>query len=206
MSDKKCPACGSEDLVETRSVKTIKEAFGGSTNIPLTEYTCNVCASNGDFFSENEGAIQAALYEIKKTAVTNILNDFTENKISLSSMERALELPQRTLAKWKSGVAKPSSSGVALLKFVRLFPWMLEVAENKYDYVTAQRVHMNSAFEKILHCMKFDRNDFAEAGLVTTAKSAFLYMNFIKSDEEESGSTSYIENKPEIIDVSWSNV
>lgn len=197
---KLCPACGSDEIKEIRIEKQINESFGGSKQIPLKEYNCEVCDFSGDFFSENEQAMQNALSSLKKEAVVNILNYFSENKISLSSMERALELPQRTLTKWKSGSTKPSSSGVTLLKFLGLFPWLLDVAENKYEFATSQKIHLESAFQKMLKCMVSNNIDFVEAGVVTTDISTRLSLHFEKQNNqlETHSDISNLTNPPQI--------
>ena len=41
---------------------------------------------------------------------------------------------------------------------------------------------MNAAFQRMLKQMNFNRDDFTEVGIVTTAKSTFIYMNIEKSN------------------------
>ena len=147
MKNKSCPACGNENLIRTNENKIISEAFAGNKSIDVVNYSCNECGMEGDFFNENETALKETLSEIKSDAVISILNDFIENNISLSSLERALEIPQRTLTKYKNNKSKPSSIGVALFKLLRLFPWLINVAENKYDYELSQQIFMMKAFE-----------------------------------------------------------
>jgi DNA-binding transcriptional regulator YiaG len=207
MSEMTCPACGSSDLKEIVIEKTINEPFGGSRQVSLKNYQCEICDSSGDFFSEHDQAIQSALLSLKQDAVTNILNDFLEHKVSLSSMERALELPQRTLTKWKNGSSRPSSAGVALIKFLGLFPWLLEVAEHKYDYKDSQKIHMGAAFQKIIKCMDFNKTDFSEAGIIETAKATHLYLHFDKmsSSQQENDPVSCLSAQSEMVKVSrWS--
>lgn len=175
-----CPVCGESEISKSQNEEIVKEPFGGQKEIRLTEYTCETCGSTGDFFNENESLMQDCLSVLKSDAVTNILNDFSANKISLSSMERALELPQRTLTKWKNKASKPSSTGVALLKFLRVFPWLLDVAENKYDYSTAQKIHMTIAFKEMLKHMSFNENIYRDAEMGTTVNSHFLFVRVEK--------------------------
>jgi len=176
MNDKMCPACGGDSIKKTQKEQVIREPFGGQKTALLNEYLCEACGSTGDFFNENEASIQDCLSELKSDAITNILEAFSQHKISLSSMERALELPQRTLTKWKNKASKPSSSGMALFKFLRIFPWLLQVAENKYDYALAQKTHMTTAFNEMIKQMSFNENDFPEAGIVATENSAFIFL------------------------------
>ncbi len=155
MNKKRCPVCGSEEVLEKKETITITEPFAGEDNIEIIENKCSTCESKGDFFDQNENIIEETIKNLKQKSVENILKYFIDNKISMSSIERALEMPQRTLAKWKNKGSKTSSAGIALLRFIRLFPWLLEVAENKYDYQKAENIQINSVIQKIL-----DKNSF----------------------------------------------
>ncbi|MBC8418535.1 MAG: hypothetical protein ISR62_03855 [Desulfobacteraceae bacterium] len=164
-NDKICPACGGDNIEKIEKEQIIRESFGGQKTVLLNEYSCKTCGSTGDFFNENEVSIQDCLSVLKSDAIVNILEDFSQNKISLASMERALELPQRTLTKWKNKASKPSSSGIALFKFLRIFPWLLQVAENKYDYTLAQKIHIKTASQEMLKHMYFDEKTAVSDGL-----------------------------------------
>lgn len=181
MNDKICPACGGDNIEKIETEQIIREPFGGQKTVLLNEYSCKTCGSTGDFFNENEVSIQDFLSALKSDAIVNILEDFSQNKISLSSMERALELPQRTLTKWKNKASNPSSSGIALLKFLRIFPWLLQVAENKYDYTLAQKIHMTAAFNEMIKQMSFNENIFLDTEMGATANSVFWVVQVEKS-------------------------
>lgn len=182
-SDKVCPACGSDTLTERIESQILKEPFGGQKEVSVKEYYCSTCESKGDFFNENDNVIENALESLKAKSIINILNDFSDNKISMSAMERILSLPQRTLAKWKNGAVKPSSSGIALMKFLRTFPWLLEVAENKFDYDIAQKIYMNTAIQKFLNSVKFDSKDFTNVGIMATSQAKVIFMQVDKQPD-----------------------
>jgi hypothetical protein len=176
MDNRVCPVCGGSSISRIQREEIVRESFGGQKTILLNEYTCESCGSTGDFFNENETSIQNSLSVLKNDAIVNILEYFSQQKISLSSMERALELPQRTLTKWKNKASKPSSTGVALLKFLRVFPWLLDVAENKYDYTSAQKIHMAIAFKEMLRHMTFDENAYSGTEMGPPANSVCLFV------------------------------
>lgn len=181
MKDIICPVCGSSHITKNNYQEMIRENLGGSSLIDKVSYHCEDCEFEGDIFNENEPIIEKTVQSLKNDLVISILNDFSSNKTSFSSMERALDLPQRTLTKWKNGVSSPTSAGVTLLKFIKLFPWLLEVAENNFDYVTAQRIHLNVAFHEIInHHITFNEKSF----MGTTANSVFspFYKNFYGDD------------------------
>ncbi|MCK4796007.1 MAG: hypothetical protein KAT05_01430 [Spirochaetes bacterium] len=201
-----CPACGSENIKKNKRVKYIEMPFGGKKSTEIIEYECNTCGTSGDFFNKNEEHLQKIISELKNESISNILNNFTDNHISLASIERALDIPQRTLTKWKNKTVNPSSTGIALFRFLRLFPWLLEVAENKYNYVKAQKIQMKSAFNKMLESMSFNQTDFVKAGIVTTSNQLYLYLQYeqnIASSQNtqtivNNDNMQIIDNKPSI--------
>ena len=183
MNKQRCPACGSIDIIEEKKSILIKEPFGGQDNIEVHENICSVCGSRGDFFNQNEPLIEETIKKLKQKSIENILNYFVEDKMSMSSIERALEIPQRTLTKWKNRTNVPSSAGIALMRFIKLFPWLLEVAEKKYDYSEAQKIHINAAMQKLLPEIDFCKEKFIEAGgMVATSGSALLYRYYEKKN------------------------
>ena len=183
MNKQWCPACGSIDIIDEKKSILIKEPFGGQNNIEIHENICSLCGSRGDFFNQNETLIDETIKKLKQKSIENILNDFIDSKMSMSSIERALEIPQRTLTKWKNRTNVPSSAGIALMRFIKLFPWLLEVAENKYDYNESQKIHINAAIQKLLPEIDFCKEDFVEAGgIVATSGSALFYKYYEKKD------------------------
>jgi len=144
-----CPACGSKNIYGTKKTINIKEPFAGEINFEIIENVCKTCDSKGDFFNQNDEVIEKNIKELKQRSVENILKYFIENKRSLTSIERALEIPFRTLAKWKNKITKTSAAGIALLRFIRLFPWLIDVAENKYNPQKAENIMLNNAIEKL---------------------------------------------------------
>ncbi len=204
MSMRNCPACGSNTVIDKKEYILLKEPYGGQKDLFLKENYCETCGSSGDFYNENENIITNSLEELKIASIRNIIDDFSTNKVSMSAIERAINLPQRTLTKWKNGVSTPSASSTALMKLLRTFPWLLDVAENKYDYNISQKIFLNAAMEKLINSMNFVKEDFAEAGIITTSNSALMYMhlekNAIEGDELENINTSYgIDNNVQVL-------
>ena len=54
----------------------------------------------------------------------------------MAGMERVLGLPQRTMMRWKAGTF--SDSAAALLRILATYPWMIDVADARFDPVYAQ--------------------------------------------------------------------
>jgi hypothetical protein len=155
VSEKICPVCGSGEISRGSVKKTFSEAFASSIEKTLVEYTCSKCGESGDFFNENEEVIASTIAELKSNAVKNILDFFSGSGLPFSSIERLLGLPQRTLTKWKGGSIAPHAAGVTLLKYVRLFPWLLMVSENKFDFDAAQKIHINDAIQRLNSCFHY---------------------------------------------------
>ena len=193
MSELICPVCGSKNLVRSTYQESVQENLGGSLIIEKVLYHCQDCDSEGDFFGENDKVVEETLISLKDDLIVSVLDEFIANKVSLSSIERALDLPQRTLTKWKNKISSPTATGVALFKYLKLFPWMLDVAEEKYGYDSAQKIFMNAAFQQMINKLAFSENEFKNAGIFTNANSAFLYIHIQKKDEP-----SYVGNKPMI--------
>lgn len=198
MDTRTCPVCGSEGVKAYKRNEYLHEPFGGQKAVELKEYRCPVCESTGDLFNENDEIIERTQNELKFQSVKNILDDFKRNKISMSALERALGIPQRTFTKWKNGNAKASATGVTLLRFIRLFPWLVDVAENKYNYDIAQKIHIQSAVQKLLSKVEFDTQSFSQAGIVATSRSTFFFMNYNKGEEPSHETVSATSSDTEI--------
>ena len=175
---------GTESLHKSTKNELVYDNLCGSKLVEKTYYHCDTCGEEGDFFNDNDGVITVALDELKRNFVEQTLEGFTRNRISLSSMERALELPQRTLTKWKNNASSPTATGIALLKFLRLFPWLLEVAEGGYDYESSQKIFMMTAFNTMVKKMSFFEGEYREAGIFSNANSAFFYIRVQKKADE----------------------
>lgn len=147
-NDLNCPLCASQDIETKVRIKSFFEPFAGSLNANLNEHHCNNCGMSGDFLKSNDDIIQDVLNKLKEKSAIAILSDFAEHGYNFSSLERALELPQRTLTKWKN-TGKTSAAGLTLLRFLRLFPWLIEVADNRFDFQEAQRTCINAALKTV---------------------------------------------------------
>lgn len=193
MIEKICPVCGLGTLVERGIDHVIKESYGGSVTLPIKEYYCDTCESHGDFFDENEDIIETKTEMLKKKAIENILNDFLDNGMSMAAMERALSLPQRTLTKWKNGVSLPTAPGIALMKFLRTFPWLLEVADHDFEYDKAQKIFLNNALNDFVTALNFRKSS---TFTVDDNESSFVSLTFVKihtQGQENPDKTIYID-------------
>jgi hypothetical protein len=148
INDIHCPLCDSKDIETKVRIKSFFEPFAGSLEAKLNEHHCDNCGMSGDFLKNNDEIIQGILDQLKERSSISILSDFANHGYNFSSLERALELPQRTLTKWKN-TGKTSAAGLTLLRFLRLFPWLIEVADKGFDYQEAQRTCINAALKTV---------------------------------------------------------
>jgi len=142
-----CPTCGSQDLTERVDQSQMSFPYAGSFNLKEIVNTCRVCGTEGDFAKINEAAIEAVEEEAKKIGVENILANLNDQGYSMAYMERSLDLPQRTMMRWKTGEC--SASSLALLRLVRTYPWLLKVAESRFDYIKSMQILCNEGIKTI---------------------------------------------------------
>lgn len=156
MNTKTCPACGSDDIQSNKNYHVIKSDIflNEAITVEVVEDECLLCGAEGDFESKNELELKASIDLRKKQVVKNIINALTDAGHNLAGIERALSLPQRTLSKWKNDDNSASAAGVTLLKFITFFPWLIEVAENGFDYAKAQETCAHASVNYL--CKKQD--------------------------------------------------
>ncbi len=164
MSDKTCSACSSSNLKKGTVKNKFTDNFGGSIEFEIIEYTCEDCESTGDFFKENDELLAKKSQELNEKAVLSILEYFANNHVSFASIERVLGLSQRTLTKWKNEVSAPTSAGIALMKFLKTFPWLLDVADAKFEYSAAQKIHMEAFMKSLLSQTSLFKDTLKNAG------------------------------------------
>ena len=70
-----------------------------------------------------------------------------QSKYSDASLERILGLEFGSLKTWRSQGFPPEAE--TLFKILKLFPWMLEVADKEYDQNKANNVMEAEAFSKV---------------------------------------------------------
>lgn len=142
-----CPACGSDALLKNTKEVKIPLEFGRDISVEETIYVCQVCGTDGDFADENDKKIEHALEFAKKQSAEKILENLVGKGISMAYFERVMGLPARTLARWKQG--NISASGFALIKTIETYPWLLEVADERFDRRFAVKILINKAAEAL---------------------------------------------------------
>jgi len=181
-----CPACGSDAVDVFVARKTVTEPYSEPVEVSIEVYKCRTCDMEGDFSGHGDEIIGKAILAAKHNSIVRIIEEFTRNNISMSSIERALDLPQRTLTKWKNGLSVPSATGAALMNVIRTYPWILTVAQYKYDPSIARDVHIKNAINELLKIVPFGYGNIpAETRVFLTPRSLFMYLKYDRTDEED---------------------
>ncbi len=129
-----CPVCGSENITKKKNIRVLKSNYNDITvTRNIIEYKCNNCGETGDFNNENILLLTKAGYELKTKETQYLIKKIEKSKLSFAGIERSLELPQRTLTKWKNGLSKPTAAGHALIRIINAFPWLIYAADEKYE-------------------------------------------------------------------------
>ena len=176
--NKLCPVCGSARLERIVQKETINGDMGKELTVDIPHVRCNECGSEGDFYNENEEVIEKAITNLNTACINDALNFFNERNISFAGIERAVGLPQRTLTKWKNGISSPTAAGIALLKYLRIFPWLIDVAEHKFDFNVSQKIFMGTALNMFINSMSLNNAD--KSGYSATAGNN--YTNFFSDN------------------------
>ena len=179
-----CPVCGATTLTTVKKEHKVVEPYALPREIEVELQHCETCGSEGDFYSSADSLISSAIEASRCESVRTIISTL-ENEYSMASIERALELPQRTLVKWKSGATKPSASAVTLLRLIGTFPWLMDVADHAYDYDSAQKIHISNAMTSLLSATEFHRNQVRSAGVFTSSDGFVAYVQFTADDGTE---------------------
>ena len=179
-----CPVCGSSHLRIEQEDRLIFEPYGGQKLIKLQVCTCMDCGADGDFFNQNDASIQVTQNHLKANAVSQIVNHLNDTGYSSAAMERAFGLPARTIAKWKrESDSCPSASAVALLRIVRTFPWLISVADAKFDHAIAQRIFITEAIKNLLK-YRLTNSEQVSSGVITNSEGTLIYLDYLQDHQE----------------------
>ena len=126
-----CPACGSTQL-ERFEIKSLgRLTLGPEFFFDEIYFKCSSCSQEGDFLGETDRNYLSAEKNAEFNFVKRAIKELGDAGISMAFFERVFELPTRTLTRWKNGDF--SSSALALLRLVKTYHWLVEVAEHRFD-------------------------------------------------------------------------
>jgi hypothetical protein len=152
----------------------------GSTNIDC----CLDCKVEGDFSGTSDKEFADLIEKARKHSAAMMIETLSvKNRFNMSYMERALDLPTRTMMRWKSGDI--SAAALSLLRLITTYPWLIDVADSRFDETFAKKVLIKEGMAAMF--------DFAEVnnwgGNVTFAENVYgtgrsfdAHMHFFKPD------------------------
>lgn len=177
----KCPACGAIDFKLIKEEKSIQAPYGPELTETEITYTCNICDSEFDYNDIIGKKKESSLEISKKKSINEMLSHLSKIGYSMAAIERALELPQRTISRWKAN-KELSSIGIALLRIIRTYPWILEVAEKKFDFNDAWIIYIQNAVNDFISLASYGGFYFSEHfGNQINIESLSIYSNFQKN-------------------------
>jgi hypothetical protein len=160
-TDTKCPACGEPGARVVETTETYTAPFGRAVEYKQRHTECDACEIEIDV--SDPQAFPAAIREAEINSVNEILEYFKATGTSIGRIERALELPHRLISNWKSKESW-SKSALALLRIVRAYPWIVEVA-NKHFRPDVMR-------EKLLEAAYLEKTCYMPAPSTATASNS----------------------------------
>jgi hypothetical protein len=144
-----CPVCGSDrvNIVEGNSM--IQAPYGPHVEFADNTLHCNACETDVDYSKVFENSDKQALEKSIALSVEQMIESLGNEDFTLAYIERALELPQRTISRWKAS-GELSKIGIALLRIVRTYPWILKVSEHKFDAQIAKKVLVENGMKVLM--------------------------------------------------------
>ncbi|MDA3835031.1 MAG: hypothetical protein PF495_16720 [Spirochaetales bacterium] len=169
-----CSYCGKETVsIEEHEIE-LTEPYGGASTVKIKEKVCTYCGFEEEDDS-NDLVIQKELSVLKRVSMVKVLDALNAMGHTNASMERALGLPARTLARWKNEqTMSPSASGIALMRIIRTYPWILDVADMQFDHKSARNMLLQNAANELMkmHC------EHPEYEVTSSAQIADNYFEF----------------------------
>ncbi len=160
-----CPACGSSNVQSRVEKREIKIPLAAATAYEAVVNDCSDCETTGDFAKVNDKNIAQILDQARKSNLATLINRLVEkDKMSMAYMERALDLPARTMMRWKSG--EVSAGALALMRIVATYPFTVEVADRQFDSLYASKRLAQEGFDSM--CRLADANQIAAKVVVSS--------------------------------------
>ena len=143
-----CPACSSSDVTRHENENFGQLTLGPEFSFNEIYYHCNTCNEEGDFLAETDKSYLTAQKDAQANHMKKILEDMNDAGISMAMLERVFELPARTLTRWKGGDF--SASALALIRIIITYPWIIEVAENRFERKYANHTLIRAAVNEFM--------------------------------------------------------
>lgn len=133
-----CPVCGNEDMNEITFELQTQLTLGDEFTVKGPARQCPNCEHVEEDIQSSEPFREAVLAATQQS-VNNMIDHLRAEGLKMSYIERAFELPSKTLNRWKSG-GESSATSLAFLRTLVTYPFVVEVAMKRFDQAFAQQV------------------------------------------------------------------
>lgn len=152
-----CSICGSKETKRIEREKFDKLTLGCKFRFKEVSYKCNNCEEEYYYSEETDKNYLEAEKKAKCHFVKDSIECLSKMNISMAYLERVFELPIRTLTRWKNGDF--SSSAIALLRLIVTYPWIIKVAEHKFERECAKNIVIKVGIHELTEM----KNSFSNA-------------------------------------------
>lgn len=173
----KCPICKSK-LKSKVEIQSATLVTGDKFSFKETVFSCAECGFKGPLGSKSYGHYLKARDNAVIKAVKGLVGKLQTMFMSLLYVERSLDLPSRSLSRWKNS-GEASASTLLLLKMIETFPFLVEVAERKFDRQYAVQALQNAATESSVGGLKVSIVEFPGKG--TPIEAEMIRNSFTQS-------------------------
>lgn len=161
--DIKCPACGGENYELIDNSVSYQAPYGPPIVETEKVYKCSICDSEFDYSDLTGDKKESSFKVSERCSIDEMLDNLSKIGYSWAAIERSLELPQRTISRWKNS-KDISSIGIALLRIIRTYPWIIQVASEKFNSNSALQIYLQNAIKDLVsisnHYRSFYLNNF----------------------------------------------
>lgn len=145
---KSCPICGSNSVSSSERDELYQLTLGEKFRIKETVLKCSNCQYEFSDIEANEKKLNEALPEERKKLSEYLVAKVQEKCASMAFIERAFELPIRTMNRWKSG-GESSATSLAFLRLLHTYPWLVDVADKKFEPSAAHLILWREAMSSM---------------------------------------------------------
>lgn len=145
-----CDICDASNAQKETVTDKAKAPYGKEFDYSILKVVCSNC--KGSYVvdhNKEEKAFNKAYEESTKDSINTMLNILKDKKFTFSEIERCLELPYRTLSRWKKR-KNFSAISVALLRLITTLPWAIRIAEKGFVTNEARKLMISNVFERTL--------------------------------------------------------
>jgi len=147
-----CSVCGSSNALKSCTERHLPIPYGSPVLVIECIRSCPDCGTEIDETRDDDN--KAALENGYKESIKSMIDYLCNEGYSLAQLERAHDLPQRTISRWRTS-GDLSSVGTALLRILRTYPWITEVAENHFDEDFSKGILVKAVADELLKFKQF---------------------------------------------------